>query len=518
MRWKLPFLIVLYFLSVVVRIYPAFVSPIPYNYDALLDGRAAQYIADHGNLKFPQNVTYNNHHTPVTPFFNAFLGAISQITGVPVLTFLPFVFPFIVSLGVFGWFLLTKKITKNDDIAAFTAILFAISGTYVLHTTLIWKQAIGMALMPFVLYSFKRRNVISLFLLFLMPLVHHYVALITYLVVSYEVLYDIYLKHTSHGIYSKLDIGWLVSISLLWLYLGSYYMMRHFDRLNELSPNGFFWLFLSVFVVIYLLTLRFYRASYKGIKPMYYLLILILPALVYILYFFVPLFPHTPTFNRYTLFLTVGYILILPMVARGLVILLLTEHENKTLYISTLAAPLQMILFFFLRGFGLESYVSISRTFDFTDFAWFTGTSVAAYTGKKKLIAYALVFALISTTTPLTYFSMEAFGVNSFVYGDEYHAAEWIHNNLPDVVIDSDERLGHVARNAYDIRVSYGLPLEIENGVKPASSYWLVSETWNQGAQMRPMPPIKVNVNKILEENSVIFSSGRTFVVLNNTS
>ncbi len=518
MKWKLPFLIALYIMSVVVRIYPAFVSPIPYNYDALLEARAGQFIADHGNLNYPPHVTYNNHHTPVTPFLNAILGAISQMTGVDVMSFLPFIFPFIISLGVFGWFLLAKRVTGRDEIAAFTAIMFALSGTYVLHTTLIWKQALGLALMPFVLYTYKKRNLVSLFLLILMPLVHHYVALLTYLVISYEVIYDLYLKYKEHEIYTKESIEWLIAMIFLWFYLGGYYSMRHFDRLNELAPSGSMWLFISLFVIVYLLTMKLFNSRYRGIKPIYYVIVSLIPILIYVLYFFFPIFPHTPEFNQYTLIFTVGYILLLPIVTMGYAILLLTEHREKKLYTATLAAPMHMILFFFLRGFGLESYVSISRTFDFTDFSWFTGVSTAGYSMKRKIITFGLVFAIIATTTPLTYFSMQAFGVSSYVYGDEYHASQWIHENLGNVIIGSDERLGHIARNSFDINSTYSLPFELANGIKPSTKYWLVSESWEQGAQMRPMPPIKVNVHRMLQENSVIFSSGRTYVVLNNTA
>ena len=176
-----------------------------------------------------------------------------------------------------------------------------------------------------------------------------------------------------------------------------------------------------------------------------------------------------------------------------------------------------MILFFFLQGFDLPSYVFISRTFDFTDFAWFTGVATAIGIRKKKVAVYALVFLMVATTTPMTYFSMEAFGVNSYVYGDEYHASAWIHDYLGNVTIDSDERIGHIARNSFDIPSGYMLPYELEHGLATNSHYWIVSETWNNGAQMRPMPPIKVDVSPILEKNTVLFSSGRTYVVYNGT-
>ena len=518
MKWKVPFLMMLYALSVAIRIYPAFVSPIPYNYDALLEARFAQFIANHGNMHIPPNVAYNNHHTPITPFLNALLGAISQMTGVNVLTFLPFIFPFIVSLGVFGWYLLAKKVTRKDEIAAFTALMFVISGTYVLHTTLIWKQALGMALMPYAIYTYKKRNAVSIFLLVLLPLVHHYVALITYLVISYETIYSLYLKYKNHEPYNNLDYFWTISAVLLWGYLAAYYISRHFDRINELSPNGYLWLFISIFVLLGLVTLRVFSMRYKRIKIVHHVAISAIPLLIYILYFLIPVFPDTPKFNEYTLIFTFGYLLLLPFITIGYYILMLTEHREKKIFLATLSAPLHMILFFFLRGFDLVSYVSISRTFDFTDFSWFSAVSTAAYTRKHRIAAFAVIAIILTTTTPLTYFSMEAFGVNSFVYADEYHTAEWIKEYMGNISVDSDERIGHVLYNSFDINSGYMLPYELKNDISPASRYWVVSETWKNGAQLRPMPPVAINVTALKEQNSVIFSTGRTYLIYNNTA
>ncbi len=518
MRGKWLFLIVLFVLSVVVRIYPAFVSPIPYNYDALTDARASQYIANHGNIYFPEDVSYNNNHTPVTPFFNALCGMLSQMTGVDVLKFIPYFFPFIVALGVLGWYLLAKRITKRDEIAALTGIMFALGGTYVLHTTLIWKQAIGMTLMPFILYTFKKRNSVSFFLLILLPLVHHYVALITYLLITYEILYDVYLKHRSHEDLKREDKIWLILLPLLWGYFTSYYTLRHFDRLQELSPGGSLWLFISLFILLYILSIKIFSMRYHGIRFRYYILVSLPPILIYVAYFFFPVFPHTMKFNTYTFIFTFGYIVLLPLITMGFAMLFLTEHKDKKLLLASLTAPMHMILFFFLRGFDLESYTSISRTFDFTDLSYKTAISTSAYKMKYRTTAFAVIFLIIATTTPLTYFSTQAFGVNSFVYGDEYNAAQWLKENMNGTPIDSDDRLGHVAYNAFDISSSYMLPYELQNGIKPERNTWLISSLWKNGGQLRPMAPAKVNVNKILDENSVLFSTGRTYVVLNNTS
>jgi hypothetical protein len=218
MKWKWVILLLIYALSVAVRIYPVFVTPLPYNVDALLDARASQYIGDHGTLLFPHNMNFNNNHTPVTPVFNVLCGAISQLSGLSVLSFLPFVFPFLTSVSVLGWYLVGKKITGKEEIGIIVALFFSLSGTYVLQTSLVWKEAIGYILMPFAIYTYRKRNVLSLILLLILPLVHHYVALITYILFTYLILYQIYLRHENHIPLDSEDKLWSSALLPLWLY------------------------------------------------------------------------------------------------------------------------------------------------------------------------------------------------------------------------------------------------------------------------------------------------------------
>jgi len=513
---KLLFFLVLYILSVVVRIYPIFVTPIPYNVDALLDLRASQFIADHGNLNFPSNASYNNHHTPVTILFNALCGAISQMTGIPVMSFIPYIFPFITSLSVLGWYLAIKKFTGREEIGIFASLFFALGGTYVLQSSLVWKEAIGLTIMPFAIYTYKKRNALSLFLFFLLPLTHHYVSLITYLFLSYSVFFDYYRKYKEHRILERREYLWIFATPLLWGYMAMYYFLTQFNRLKELSPTGDLWLFISLFVLLSVLGIKTLNTIYKGTKIWHHLVIALPILIFYGTYFINPIFPDTMKFNATTLLFTLGFLPLLPLVIQGAYILLSSEYKERHSYLSILFAPLQMVLFFFLRGLDLISYVSLSRTFDFLDPAVSTalGTSVA---GRKRKVAAAIsVFLLVATTTPLAYHTTEAFGVTYFIYPEEEHAAQWIRDNFPNSTVYTDDKLGLVARNGFDLNVSRGLPLLLEYG-KKRGNIWLIGDYWKKGAQMSPMAPVKVDVDEVLENNSVVFSSGTTYVVLNGS-
>ncbi len=518
MKGKWLALLIIYALAVTVRIYPIFVTSLPYNVDSLTDSRASQYIADHGNLNYPPGVTYNNYHTPATPLFNVLSGAISQLIGVDVLGFIPYIFPFITSIAVIGWYLFTKKITRREDIALITAAFLAISGNFVLATASVWKEAIGLAIMPFALYAYRKRTPISIFLLTILPLTHHYVALITYLMVSYFEMYNLYERHKEHRSFSILDLIWPISIAALWVYMAIYYSVKHFDRLSSLSPSGDLWLFISLFILLSLASLKTLVMVYKKVRIWHILSIMLIPLIFYTLYFFFPIFPHTMKFNQTTFIFTVGYMVILPLISIGTYILLTTRYENKKEFIGILFAPLQMILFFIFRGFDLMSYTSLGRTSPFLEPASNISLGVANRKFKKLLITFVITFVILSTTTPIAYHTSEAFGGYTFVYPYQLHAASWIKENFEGENISTDGFLGLIAKDQYDINGSRNLPYTLQIGSEPISKIWLVDLYWEDGAQMVPMAPIKVNVTEVLEENSVVFSSGRTFVVLNNTS
>ena len=518
MKGKWIALIVIYILSVAIRIYPAFTTPIPYNVDALTDSRASQFISDHGNLNFPSGVAYNNHHTPITPLFNALSGAISQLIGVSVMHFLPFLFPFITSLSVIGWYLVSKKMTNREDVALATATFFAISGTYVLQTSLVWKEAVGFVLMPFALYTYRKKNAVSLFLLFLLPLTHHYVALLTYMIITLTEFMNLYEKYKEHLEMNKMDYLWIITIIILWAYMTFYYSFRHFDRLNQLSPSSSLWLFLSLFILFLVGGMKILNTTYKRIRAWHISVIFLIPFIFYLVYFFFPIFSHTMLFNQTTFTYTFGYILLIPLIAVGLYILSTTSYEERKAFLSILLVPLQMILFFILHGFDPVTYGSVSRTYDFLDPATHTSLAVGTFKFKKYAIVFSIVFIVLASTTPIAYHTSEAFGVTYFIYPDELHSANWIKEHFSNKSIATDDKLGLVAKNGFDINASRNLPYLLKNNLSPSSNIWLVGSYWSQGAQMCPMAPIQINVTEILEQNSVVFSSGRTFVVLNSTS
>ena len=518
MKGKWVALITLYALSVVIRIYPGFITSIPYNVDALTDSRASQFIAEHGNLKFPSGAAYNNHHTPVTPLFNALSAAISQLTGINVMHFLPFLFPFITSISVIGWYMVAKKFTKREDIAIVTASFFAISGTYVLQTALVWKEAVGFVLMPFAIYAYRKKNAIGIFLLFILPLTHHYVALLTYMIITLTELLNLYEKYKEHLEMSKEDYLWLSAIAILWIYMTLYYSFRHFDRLNQLSPSSSLWLFLSLFFLFLLAGIKVMNITYKKIKIWYIAVIFSIPLAFYILYFSFPIFSHTMLFNQTTFEYTIGYVLLIPLIAVGLYILSTTSYKERKAFLAILLVPLQMILFFILHGFDPGTYDTVSRTYDFLDPATHTSLAVGTFKFKKYTVVFPIVFIVLASTTPIAYHTSEAFGVSYFIYPDELHGAKWIKEYFSNRSIATDDKLGLVAKNEFDINASRNLPYLLKNDLTPSSNIWLIGSYWGKGAQMCPMAPIKVNVTRILQQNSVVFSSGRTFVVLNSTS
>ena len=399
-----------------------------------------------------------------------------------------------------------------------TAALFAISGTYVLTTAQVWKEAIGYVLLPFAIYTYRKRNIISLFFLIALPLTHHYVALMTLLMLSYSEFFRAYKKYVEHVEFDREDYLWWLAIILLWIYIKAYYTLTGCNRAEELSSSGGgLWLYLSLYTLLILGGIRALKIRYGGISWKFVIGAMVIPVIFYTGYFFLPIFPHTMMFSRTTMLYTMGYIILLPLFASGIYILVSTEYGERPTFLGMLIAPLQMVLFFFLRGLELESYVSLGRNFDFLDASLYPSVSISGYMQKKRLLAFLIIFLIFASTTPLAYHSYEAFGVDNFRYPDELHAVQWLKENYGNETIGTDDRLGLLAQNAYDLNVSKTLPYALAHGIEPNTHVWLAGSYWEEGAQIFPMAPVKMDMNKMLEDNSVIFSTGRTYVLLNKT-
>ena len=509
--------------AVIISLQPVRVGKYPYNLDAITDARAAEHIVENGNMDYEEGKWYReNNHTAPTPVQNALLAGISLIAMEHPLLIGQYFEAFIFAMSILGWSILARKMTGRDFVAVGTAAFLTFFGSYVNVGVSVWKESLGICLMPYIFYLYYSENKIkkslALLSLAILPLVHHYVALLTYLAFSYMALWELSEKMRKHE-EIKMEIALLIYMSVLWIYLYFYYTMWNFNRVEYISPMAEAWLLLALFIILSFLGLRVveHRGSEGRLRTAFFM------GIVITAFFFLimqqPLFPDTVDLGNASQFL-VGYFFIVPFVVVGLILLARSDWKYKSLYFAILFAPLTMILFGFLRGFDLFSFVIIFRTFDFLDFsicmAFLFGVGyiskkikIKKFPYRKEAILAAGIVALMSST-PMFSHTHQIFGVENYVEPWAVSSLTYLYENSVNNY-SSDEHMYELGRNFYDMRGNFLLPYAIIYNQTPPSEYLILRERWIYGAQMYPERPITIDnttLQKYLSEYDVLYISG----------
>jgi len=509
--------------AIIISLQPVRVGMYPYNLDAITDARAAEHIVENGNMNYEEGKWYKeNNHTAPTPVQNALLAGISLIAMEHPLLIGQYFEAFIFAMSILGWSILARKMTGKDFVAVGTAAFLTFFGSYVNVGVSVWKESLGICLMPYIFYLYysecKIKRFLALLSLVVLPLVHHYVALLTYLAFSYTALWELSEKIREHE-EIKMEIILLIYMLALWIYLYFYYTMWSFNRVEYISPMAEAWLLLALFVILSFLGIRLieHRGSDKGLQTAFFMGTIMTAFLFLIMQ--QPLFPDTVHLGNASQFL-IGYFFIIPFVAVGVILLARSDWKYKSLYFAILFSPSTMILFGFLRGFDLVSYIITFRTFDFLDFsicmAFLSGLGyiskkikIKKFPYKKEAILAASIVALM-TTTPMFSHTQQVFGVENYVEPWAVSTITYLYENSVNNY-SSDEHMYELGRNFYDMHGNFFLPYVMIYNQTPPSDYLIIRERWIYGAQMYPERPIPIDnatIQKYLNEYDVLYIAG----------
>ncbi len=503
-------LILMLVASIAVNAYPLSVTDQPYNVDSILEYRAGEWVAEHGNLNYPHGAAYNNNHTPATPLLNGLTGAISSASGVNAKTSLTVLTLLVSSTACLGVYALALRWTRRESVALLAGTLVVVSGLNVYASSSIWKQgfSIPIMLVALYLYTHPRGRALSAVLFFVLLITHHYTAFISALAVTYISL--------NRALSSFPEGGWrsmrhLALPLALWFTIYAYYTSVNFDRTELLPIYGEMALFLAVLVPLTIICYWLNRWTWdRGGSVKLAVAFTSVPLAIYAYGFISPLFRDTLGFNEMVLAFTLGYVLALPFLVRGGQLMLHTVFPAKDLFVGYVLSVIHMYLFAFLRARDFVSHHIASRTTVMLAPLISLLIALGAVTSKGSRLrvygAVAMAVVVMSTTTPLAYVGWSAFGADMYVQDWELKAASY----LGDVnsTVYTDDKLGRVAHNAYDVSVSVSAPLLMEEG-SAIDGYVLCSEKWQtDGAQMYPMPPQRVNLTAYMEDGDILLISG----------
>jgi hypothetical protein len=524
-RHILVIVLALYLMALAVRFIPMSTSSLPYNQDSLVEARMASDIVSSGSMDYPQGASYlSEKHSTITPMYNLFLAISAILMGSEPIKISPIMVPLITSVSVVAMFMIVMKITRNKYAATASGLFLALSGTYVTVTLAPWKEALGFAIIPILVYLYVNRQDdirirgLAIFLLLMLPFFHHLVTAVAYLIVTFITLIPLTQRFLQRKIGRNdwLDAGLL---GFLWFIAYAYYYTSQFNRVEMFKADSGMWLFISVFIamiVIGLYTARRTKTKLYLVAP-----IALLTIGLFVINYFVPIFPYTIGTNKSLFAYILPYTLLLYPLILGFAVLIDSSSPYRVMLISLFLAPFTIIGFAFMYGLNpTTSYPMVIRVYDFLAFGIAIGIGIGAAYMMKKLrsanfrTVLAVIFvALCLATTPIAYNSTHVFEIQTQTKDYEMSTIEWIkEKNLNGINISSDRRIWELANRVYDIKGDYTLPIAMKRSL-PNNTICIIETQWSKspGAQMWPLDSVIVPErdikNTFLPYNNILYST-----------
>jgi hypothetical protein len=235
-------------------------------------------------------------------------------------------------------------------------------------------------------------------------------------------------------------------------------------------------------------------------------LILPIPFIVlglFVVNYFVPIFPFTVGTNNSLLIYIVPYLLIVYPLLVGFSLVLDSGSRYRTFLLALFLAPITIVVFGFLFGLNPTlSYPMIVRTYDFIDIgvAVAVGVGIAAMIKKLKSknarAALGVLFVVTCfATTSIAYNTQKVFNIQNTTYEYEIDAIKWIkEKNTNGMNISTDRRVWEIAHRVYDLNGDYVLPITMQSQKLTKNSICIIESQWTRppGAQLWPLDSVVV--------------------------
>ncbi|MDH4122578.1 MAG: hypothetical protein OEV21_00610 [Thermoplasmata archaeon] len=512
-----------------IRLSPLTTSDYPYILDGLGEARYANHIMITGSLQPEPGSSYSETHIIHTPVFDAFLAMASEITGIDTISMIQLLVPAWGVLLLLGAFVLIGKLSGSSRASIITIMGLASYGPFLLITQASWKECVGIALLPLILISFYHRQDIrmrflSTLLILLIPFVHHLVALIAILSVSFMTASEGLLAGREKRFRSSnlLDV---IVIVLAVDETAMYYSLVRFDRLEYLTPENGLYLFLGFAVLVGLGV--YYIAgrclSINGSKAMTG----IASSGLVILVGLNVLSPIGTIRGSALWIISIPLIACFPLIIGGIFGISTwakTAGRSKILFFSYLAAPFTLIMYALLRAGDLLSLDIITRTVDFLDIGVFAGLGIfiALLTKDKlnlrRISIVIIVSALMIASMPMALNSEKYLGTRNTIYEFEVAGIDWAATNFSDKNIQTDTHYSYV-RYLFDYPDNPTLVKRFLGDVSfESDALMIASYRWvTVGVKDLPYGWIKLNAQAFdqkLNQSNVLYMGGPAEVAI----
>ena len=513
-------LVILVIASFLTRLLPLAFSPYPFNNDGITECVVASEIINTGHVVVLPSAYGGTTHSEATPIFNIFIAFCASCLGTDPFLSSQMFNALISVVTVAGVFMLARRFVDDIRGAVTGAFLALLLGTFVFTTASVWKEALGIALMLLALLTFLQRSeprfrALCFLILMVLPLTHHLVAGITFLMLAFPLAWSWYLAITNNVLRLR-HLHDVVTVVVPGVWTFFYYSTVALDRFQGFIAPISIALIATAFVLIceiLFLVLRMKTHSKRSFAILPGAALAILVFLDYKGY----LFDYEPSAQSWYLVLAFSFAGLISVAWFGTEVAIESKPVSRVVLLGFLVAPLAFMGYEMAGGLSFESHKAIYRSFDFADVFIFIGCAVALerlYQVRKKLYVVAGAFVLLSgaVSFPFAYDS-DLLGVRHDTNGFEVDAIFWVGEHTTAERVISDERISYVSRALIGVEKDSALPSYIMRDLPLDPNYpCMLEDDWtSSGVNDFPQGLVIVpesNFTRIIEQNNVMYIGG----------
>jgi hypothetical protein len=512
------------FLSLVTRLLSFRWSPLPYNIDGLSELRVTQDILFSHHLDFPALSSDAEGYVSNLPILGLLSAFFCSTLGINPVDSFQLVSALLGAITVSLFFLVFCQHWNTSKGALASALVLALTGSFVFSSGCTWKESLGFVFLALALYSYPLRDQSQYRLLLgssllLSIFTHHHITIAAFVIVTFAVIIDLANRTSkeSSKLLSRRELLDVLTVITAWTVAIAYYWHVHLPYIDYLSPSTDLYLYLAVAFLLVLVGVRLSRRDRPMTRAPIELVVPAAGTLLMAYNYVHPIFPGMPAPAGLIAVPFLAYLILVAPAWTGVQLALIKRGQTKNLLLAMLLGPLSLILFAFLRSNDATSQLIIYRTFDLVmpAFALLIGVGFAFIVkGRVRLgiAAGASLVIVCASTLPIAYSSQELFGVENQTYWYEYDAVEWFSEHGVNSYT-SDQRLGETGARLFDLNGSRGLPYDLREGIAlNGSSYFVLEQQWTKkGAQEFPFGVVVVKnetITTTLNESSVFYIGG----------
>ena len=411
-------------------------SPLPYNIDGLSELRVTWDILDTHHFEFSQTSSLLESYVPDMPLLALVFAFFSSATGIDPQHSSMLVSALLGAITVSLFFLVFRQHWNTSKGALASALVLALTGSFVFSSGCTWKESLGFVFLALALYSYPLRDQPQYRLLLgssllLTIFTHHHITIAAFVIVTFAVMIDLANRTSkeSSKLLSRRELLDVLTVITAWTVAIVYYWHVHLPYIDYLSPSTDLYLYLAVAFLLVLVGVRLSRRDRPMTRAPIELVVPAAGTLLMAYNYVHPIFPGMPAPAGLIAVPFLAYLILVAPAWTGVQFALIKRSQTKNLLLAMLLGPLSLILFAFLRSNDATSQLIIYRTFDIVmpAFALLIGVGFAFIVkGRVRLgiAAGASLVIVCASTLPIAYSSQELFGVENQTYWYEYDAVQ----------------------------------------------------------------------------------------------